>query len=345
MRIIYGVSGEGYGHATRAREIIKHLEKKGHKVMVLAYGQSYDALHKEFKVHKIQGIHLYFNKDSLNFLKTISHNIPGIKENIKNAPLRDKFVYNFNPDIAITDFEPITSILAYKLGIPLISIDNQHSIIYQKTKVPDYLLPQFLMTKAIIHLMPLKAEAFICISFNNQRPSNKKAYIGSPIIKESIRKISPKIKDHILVYQTKENPELIRTLKKIPEKFIVYGYNKNKTEHNIQFKKPSPSFTTDLANSKAVIASAGFSLISESIYFKKPYFAIPLKGQFEQTINALFLKNSNMGDFSYSPTKFELAQFLISLPKFKKALRKSKISPDEVFITLDKLIKNLVGKL
>src|SRR3989344_5451776 len=309
MKIIYGVSGEGYGHATRAREIIKHLEKKGHKVMVLAYGQSYDALHKEFKVHKIQGIHLYFNKDSLNFLKTISHNIPGIKENIKNAPLRDKFVYNFNPDIAITDFEPITSILAYKLGIPLISIDNQHSIIYQKTKVPDYLLPQFLITK------------------------------------ESIRKISPKIKDHILVYQTKENPELIRTLKKIPEKFIVYGYNKNKTEHNIQFKKPSPSFTTDLANSKAVIASAGFSLISESIYFKKPYFAIPLKGQFEQTINALFLKNSNMGDFSYSPTKFELAQFLISLPKFKKALRKSKISPDEVFITLDKLIKNLVGKL
>ena len=97
MKIIYGVSGEGYGHATRAKEIIKHLQRRGHEVLVIAYGQSYEALHKDFNTHKIQGIHLQFNQKGLHLLKTIKHNLPGIKENIKNAQVRDKIIKDFNP--------------------------------------------------------------------------------------------------------------------------------------------------------------------------------------------------------------------------------------------------------
>ena len=31
-KIVYGVSGEGSGHSSRAREMIKHLEQLGHTV-------------------------------------------------------------------------------------------------------------------------------------------------------------------------------------------------------------------------------------------------------------------------------------------------------------------------
>ena len=38
MRILYGVCGEGFGHSSRAKEIIKHLENKGHTILIITYG-------------------------------------------------------------------------------------------------------------------------------------------------------------------------------------------------------------------------------------------------------------------------------------------------------------------
>ncbi len=35
MRVLYGVSGEGLGHSSRAEEVIRHLKKKGHEVLVM----------------------------------------------------------------------------------------------------------------------------------------------------------------------------------------------------------------------------------------------------------------------------------------------------------------------
>ena len=44
MRIVYGVSGEGFGHAMRAKELIRSLIMTGHEIKVITYGQAYDEL-------------------------------------------------------------------------------------------------------------------------------------------------------------------------------------------------------------------------------------------------------------------------------------------------------------
>ncbi|UCG38554.1 MAG: hypothetical protein JSV00_10355 [bacterium] len=36
-RIVYGVSGEGWGHATRSRDVLRHLEGCGHDLMVVTF--------------------------------------------------------------------------------------------------------------------------------------------------------------------------------------------------------------------------------------------------------------------------------------------------------------------
>src|SRR6266480_3864517 len=38
MRILYGVVGEGMGHATRSKVVIEHLLERGHKVKVVVSG-------------------------------------------------------------------------------------------------------------------------------------------------------------------------------------------------------------------------------------------------------------------------------------------------------------------
>jgi UDP:flavonoid glycosyltransferase YjiC (YdhE family) len=39
-------------------------------------------------------------------------------------------------------------------------------------------------------------------------------------------------------------------------------------------------YLEELKACKAIIATAGFTLMSEALYLKKPYLALPLKGQF-----------------------------------------------------------------
>lgn len=40
MRILYGVTGEGMGHAIRSRVLLEHLVAQGHEVMVVASGKA-----------------------------------------------------------------------------------------------------------------------------------------------------------------------------------------------------------------------------------------------------------------------------------------------------------------
>ena len=43
-RIVYGVSGEGSGHSSRASEIIPFLLDSGHEVKVVSYNRGYNNL-------------------------------------------------------------------------------------------------------------------------------------------------------------------------------------------------------------------------------------------------------------------------------------------------------------
>ena len=75
------------------------------------------------------------------------------------------------------------------------------------------------------------------------------------------------------------------------EKFILYGYDKDLEQDNIIYKSFSKDgFLDDLSSCKAVMATAGFTLMTESIYLKKPYLALPMLGQFEQELNGLLLE-------------------------------------------------------
>jgi uncharacterized protein (TIGR00661 family) len=52
----------------------------------------------------------------------------------------------------------------------------------------------------------------------------------------------------------------------------------------------------DLASAKAVISTAGFTLISEALYLQKPMLLMPNGGIFEQTLNAIYLEREGLGE-------------------------------------------------
>jgi hypothetical protein len=87
MKILYGVVGEGMGHAMRSRVVLEHLVEQGHEVEIMASGSATDYLAKRFDgVNRIHGLHMIYDENRVRKGKTLWSNVLagalGIPKNI-----------------------------------------------------------------------------------------------------------------------------------------------------------------------------------------------------------------------------------------------------------------------
>ena len=135
--------------------------------------------------------------------------------------------------------------------------------------------------------------------------------------------VRPEKQDHILVYVTSGYESLLQELARFGrEQFRVYGYDRDQQDGVLQFKPFSrDGFVHDLATAKAVISTAGFTLISEALSLRKPYLALPMQGQFEQQLNGYQLRKLGYGTSVDEVTSMVIGDFLYRLPDFECACR------------------------
>lgn len=338
MNIVYGVSGEGLGHCSRAKEMIPFLIKQGHKILVLTYGEGLEAL-KEFKPVAIPGINVSYTNGKISLLHTITKNASMLNFWLRYKKFAKEKIVPFSPNAFITDFEPMTSRIANYLKRPLISLGNQHELLYLGRGVPVRHIPYYLLSRLAIKACVTKADYYIIVSFFKKKVKSENVFFVSPIIREKVAKLKPVKKDFVLVYLSKESKKVIEIIKSVNEKFIVYGPEFNKIEGRLAYKKKGESFLKDLQNCKAVISTAGFSLISEALYLKKPFFGVPLKGQFEQELNGLFLKEAQFGDSSNAPKKEQIEEFLRNLKRYEERLKRYSFDKDEAKNVLNRVLR------
>jgi uncharacterized protein (TIGR00661 family) len=340
MNILYGVAGVGFGHASRAATIIEYLQSKGHSVKVLTYGQGYKALKNKFDVFKVRGPDLIFAKGILKKRKTIKANTKIIQKNIFGWRKFRRLIKEFHPDLCITDMDPIVPILQNWYNLPLFSIDNQHCITNLEFKVPTNYYKEYLIAKSVVDTFVREADAFIVTSFVSFPTTKKNTFVVSPIIREDVRKLKPTTSGPIIVYLSRKDKKTLAALQEIPKTFLIYGYNKTKRKNNLQFRKKE-TFLEDLKNCEAVIGTAGFTLMTEAIYLKKPYLALPLKGQFEQMLNAVFIKKAGFGEYSESLTSEEIKNFLNNVKKYKSKLDEYNPDYNKLFKVLDAQLRKI----
>jgi len=341
MRILYAVCSEGMGHATRSKTVIDHL-KKHHEVKVTAGDRAYTYLLHNQDVHYADGLHLYYWNNKTNILLSIIKNILNLPALIKSFYTTYKLFIEFKPQIVITDYTFLAPWFAKWKKIPCIAISNNYTATYSRIGIGlRYTLGKTFLniyTRAmtrpnhIINLSyffpPIKAH------MHNQ------ITLCDPVLGEEVTSITPHKKDYILVYQTSSsNNQLINDLSHIDHKFIIYGMNKETVEGNMEFKLFSDDFIQDVANSEAVITNGGFSLISEALYFKKPILSIPVKGQIEQQINAIFIERLGYGKMLMKSSVEDINLFIKNKSHYK--LDKYNPDPKQALNVLDKQIKEL----
>ncbi len=349
MKILYGVPGEGMGHATRSRVMIEHL-LKNHEVRVVSSNRAFTFLNKIFgdRVIEINGFHLAYNNSKVSKTKTLTSTLKAAPKNLlfnykKYSALKE----SFTPDLVISDYESFTFLFAKSNNIPLISIDNIQilSRCELDIKIPSEEKTNYQIAKTITTAkVPGALEYFISTFF---LPTIKKTptNLVPPIIRKSIEDAKPSRGEHILVYQTSTSQNnLIGILQELKnEKFYVYGFNKSEDHGNVILKPFSEEgFISDLAGAKAVIANGGFSLISECVYLHKPVCSIPIQNQFEQFVNASYIEKLGYGRHFNEFHPDSLKAFFYDLSTFEKNLQGYKQDGNkELFEKLDKVINNV----
>lgn len=323
-KIVYGVSGEGSGHSSRAREMIAHLQQLGHIVKVVSYDRGYRNLKDDFDVFETEGLHIASADNRVSKVKTFTDNLQRLPRGHKklNALRKDVFK-TFWPDCVITDFEPMCAYLAHHYDLPLITIDNQHRIRYMTYPCPARLQAERRMTVNIIRAMVPRPDISLVTTFYYGDAKNDRTLFFPPILRREVLALQASEAGHILVYLTGGFESFLKVLTSFPrEKFLVYGYDRHRQDGNLVYKPFSrQGFLKDFASCKAVMATAGFTLITEAFYLRKPYLALPMRGQFEQELNAHWLAKLNYGINLGRIRSEAVGNFLYRVPDFKENLK------------------------
>lgn len=348
MKILYGVTGEGLGHAMRSRVVLEHLVMaQQHEVTIIASGRAVDFLSKRFAdVNRIHGLHMVYEENRVRIDKTLWSNVlsgaAGIPRNIAKY---FELISEFRPEVVISDFESWTYLYSKMHRLPILSIDNMQII--NRTRLHDELIEghrtEFEVTRAFIKSkLPFCDEYFITTFFRPPLPKER-TRLFPPILRPEILAANRRRGDHVLVYTTGEgNTEIATTLARTGLPYRVYGMRRNLTaevvEGNLRYQPFSEErFIDDLASCRAVIAGGGFTLMGEAVYLHKPMLAVPVRRQFEQVMNARYLEHEGYGRAADSLDDAGIVdEFLAALPEYEGNLaRYSQDGNREILEALD----------
>ncbi|MGA8868657.1 MAG: glycosyltransferase family protein [Candidatus Sulfotelmatobacter sp.] len=319
--ILYGVNGEGAGHSTRAREVLTHLRDQGHTLHVASFDRGLRNLSDEFEVTEIFGFRFAYVNNRVRYKRTLAKNMVTMPQAARSIRRLKGLVEQWMIDVVITDFEPLTCHLGHRMGLPVISIDNQHCLTNAVVSYPRRYRRDAAAAKLVTRLMTPRADAYLVISFFTAPVRKRNTFLFPPLLRKEILEAAPTRGDHVLVYVTSPAPSLARLLSSVRSPFIAYGFGRDGREGNIVYKKPSlDGFFRDLTSAKAIVANSGFSLVSEALHLGKPYLAAPVKHQFEQIFNAYWLQKMGYGSYWDELNKERVESFLYNLPLYSEKL-------------------------
>jgi uncharacterized protein (TIGR00661 family) len=319
--ILYGVNGEGAGHSTRSKEVLTHLQKNGHQLHVVSFDRGLRNLSDSFDVTEIFGFRLTYVNNRVRYRPTIARNLFTAPRAARSVHRLMKLADEWRIDLVITDFEPLSCHVGHRKHVPVISIDNQHCLTNAVISYPRRYRREAAATKIVTRLMTPRADAYLVTSFFSAPVRRLNTLLFPPILRQEVLQTRASEGEDILVYVTSPVLELVKSMANIRCRFLAYGFGREGREGNIVFKKPSmEGFLQDLAACKAIIANAGFSLLSEALYLGKPYLAVPVQRQFEQVFNAYYVDKMGYGACWKELNKERVESFLFNLPLYKENL-------------------------
>lgn len=347
MKILYGVVGDGMGHAIRSSVVIPHLLEQGHQLEIVASSRAHDFLKARFAgVNEIWGLAMVMDDNRVDKSATarefLADALGGLPDNIRQYY---EMTRRFEPDVVVSDFETWSVLYGHRHGLPVICLDNIQAVrrLWHPPEILRGRKADWRLAKSIIKAKIPTAAHYLVMSFFDAEPRKARTTVVPPILRPIIHEARPSDGEHVLVYQTSPTfanlPDMLRQFPDIP--FHIYGLRRDVSEptveDNLTFCPFSEQgFVDDLASARGVICSAGFTLLTEALHLRKPVLATPVRGQFEQVMNARYLEYLGYGAYDEELDEFSVRSFLDRLDAYRERLESYPQRDNaEVFAELD----------
>jgi uncharacterized protein (TIGR00661 family) len=357
MKILYGVVGEGMGHATRSAVVLDHLLASGHEMRVVVSGRAHSFLQDRFRDHgrieieEIHGITLKYFGNKVRRSASLFWNLKNAPKGVwKNVEVyREVAEQGFRPELVVSDFDSWAALYGIRRRVPVVSIDNiqavnrlKHDKAIRKGKGFD-----FRLARLAVKMKVPGAYQYLVTSFFFPPVRKKFTTLVPPILRKEVLEAKREPGEHVVVYhRTTSEKDLLKMLHRLPWEFRVYGANEEKTVDNVVLRAfTGPGFLEDLRTAKAVISGGGFSLMSEAVSLGVPMLANPIEGQYEQELNARYLGRLGYGSWERKLARGPIRTFLSRTAEFQEALSSYERRDNRIlFACLDELIERLAAK-
>lgn len=213
-----------------------------------------------------------------------------------------RWLADVGADLVVADHEPFVPRAARHLGLPVVALSHQLVLTETRPPVPPLHALSWAGTAAgIAVLAPRRPDAVVVPSFffPPLRPGSR-AVLVPPVLRDDVLALRATTGRRTLVYLNEGEGMggVLDVLGRVGAPFDVYGLGAPAAAPpNVRLRPPSRAgFLADLAAARAVVATAGFTLLSEALWLGKPTLALPNRGFFEQTVNALALRRRGRGE-------------------------------------------------
>jgi UDP:flavonoid glycosyltransferase YjiC (YdhE family) len=337
--LIYGVNGDGRGHAARALVLAPYL--RPHFRLVFHSSQDALALLRQSFVNQpditfveIPGTGwIYRNqrisswRSTLHFLAQAFHVFPREARRLAHA-WRDS-----SPVGVICDFEPVVARAAALAGLPLVALSHQHAMAVMDPAQLGLLPFQQWIYRLYAWLNTPRFGALAISSFFQLplRAGASEALIVGGLLRPGILQLSqahPQAGGAPLAYLRRHCLQLpvLRGLDQLVPGTVVFGLDDSHERlfPCLRFCPVDPiGFVSCLAAAPFLVAAAGHQLLCEALELRKPVLALYECAHDEQRLNARMWERAGYGMAveleSFQPQR--LQDFLDALSCYRRALQ------------------------
>ncbi|WP_437224622.1 glycosyltransferase family protein [Planctomicrobium sp. SH661] len=302
VRIIYGCNSQGQGHLSKAATLVPLLESRGHEVRVISSGPQPPAIY-QFKWHRhLPGLPYVLMSGKTNYWQTVRNwacTLPGTLSSLMHLK---RMVQEFEPQLIISDFEPMTASPLLSPGCEVVSMCRQVALLDPNVPLPPGESLQRRISGTVIRTFTMGATRFHGFHYS---PDSHRCL--PPVIREELLRFPVVQGKHLFIYNYHhtgrgEIERLMEWSKKRGVPVRAYGFPGEIARglHGNVLMQPSDRYQmlADLASCRAAIVTSGLTTPLEAFLLQKPVVTVPLEDQWEQYTNAWHLELAGMAKMS-----------------------------------------------
>lgn len=294
MRIVYGVNSQGQGHFSKAAVLVPRLEARGHEVFLVSSGDAPQPGYTFTNHRHFRGLAYAVRNGRTNYHLTAQRWIGSVHRFAQSLLMLRKFVHEIQPDLIISDFEPLTASPLINPRCEVVSLCRQVALFDRAISLPPTQQLEKRLSRTAIRLFTAGADRLYGYHYT---PASFRCV--PPVIRSDFRTAVPVRGDHLLIYGHFDAGEpLVEWANRHRRELRIYGFHDHPRGQfgYAHFRTSSRAqMVEDMRTARAVLTNAGFTTPVEAFLLRKPTLVIPIANQWEQVVNTIHLSEAGLG--------------------------------------------------